>query len=87
MIRKKNRGAVLRMCDDRARWTGRDAIIALCTPFKEQLFFHRTGRAQPINTRRCRRRLRWETIRLFDEFMRGPDRRDNRIFQEISPAI
>ena len=72
---------------DRARWTGRDAIIACVAPFKEQLFFHRTGRAQPINTRRCRRGRFVENDRLFDEFMRGPDRRDNRIFQEISPAI
>lgn len=87
MIRKKNRGTVLRMCDDRAGWTGRDAIIAPCTPFKKQLFSHRTRRTQPINTRRCRRRLRRETIGLFDELMRGSDRRDHRIFQEIPPAI
>ena len=87
MIDKKNRGAILRMGDDRAGWTGRDTIIALSTPLKEQQFFHRTRGTQPVNTSRRRRRFRWKTIRLFDEFARGSDSRNNGIFQEISSAV
>src|SRR6185437_11782517 len=52
LIGKKNGGVVLRMYDDRAGRTGRDAIIAFRTAFKEQLFSHRTRRTQPVNTRR-----------------------------------
>ena len=83
LIGKKNRGAVLGKCDDRARWTGRDAIIALCTPLKEQLFFHRTRGPQPVNTGRRRRRVRWKTIRVFDEFVRSLDGREDGIFQDV----
>jgi hypothetical protein len=53
----------------------------------EQSLFHRTRRTKPIRTSRRRRRLRWKTIRLFDEFVRGPDSRKNGIFQEIPPAV
>ncbi len=87
MIGKKNRAAVLRMCDDRAWRTGRDAIIALRATFKEQLFSHRTRGTQPVNTRWGRNRLRWKTIRMFDEFTRSFDGRNNGIFQEIPPAV
>lgn len=73
MIGKKNRGPVLRMGDNRAGWTGRDAIIALCATFKKELFLNRTRGTQPINASRWRRRFRWKTIRLFDEFARGSD--------------
>ena len=87
MIGKKNRGTVLRMYDDRARRTGRDAIITFCTTLKEQLFSRRTRGAQPVNTRRRRRRLRRKAIRLFGEFARRFNSRNDGIFQKISPAV
>lgn len=87
MIGKKNRGAVLLMCDDRAGRTGRHTIIALCASFKEQLLFDRTRGTQPIHTSRRRRSFRWQAIGVFDEFMSGSDGRNNGIFQEIPPAV
>jgi hypothetical protein len=72
---------------DRAWWTGHDTIIALRTSFKEKRFFHRTRGTQPIYTHRRRRRLRWNTLSLFDEFARGFDRRNNGVFQEIPPTV
>ncbi len=87
LIDEEHRGAVGRMYRDRAGQTGRDAIVALGTPFKKHFLPHRPRGAQPVRTSRRRSRHRRHTVRLFDELMRGSDGRKNRIFQEISPAV
>jgi len=87
LIGENNGCPVLRMGHDRAWWTSRDTIIALRTTFKKERFVHCARGTQPVQTNRRRWRLRWNTVRLFDEFARGFEGRNNRVFQELSPAI
>lgn len=87
MIGIENRRAVGRMDGDGVRRAGRHAVRAFRTSLKKQGFRHRTRRTQPIHPNLSRNLLRSRTIYLLDELLRCFDRRENGIFQKISPAI
>ncbi len=87
MIGIQNRCAVVRMGDNGVRRTGLHAIMTFCASIEKQWLFHRTGRAQPVETDLSRGLLLAETICFFDELLRSFDGGENRVFQKIPPTV
>ena len=87
LISKEYRGAVGRMCRNRAGWTDFDAVIASSTTLQEELFGHSTRRTQPIPTHRWWRRRDGKSFCLLDQFLCRFDGREYRILQKRSPAV
>ncbi len=75
-IGENNRCAVIRVGDNRARWTGLDTVAAFRAALQKERVFDCTGRPQPISPGR-RRGRGWSGISLFGTLLgRLGDRED-----------
>jgi len=86
LIGKNHRRAVLRMKDDRSVRAGFHTVVALRAAFKKQRFRHGARRPQPIRPQ-CRRRLFGNRFRMCGEFLRRFRDRQDRILEEVAPAV
>lgn len=86
LICKNDRRAILLVKDDRSVRAGRGAIAALRASFQKQRLGNSTGRTQPICPQQRSRSFRHNFL-LFGKLLRRLGNGDDRVLEEIAPAI